>query len=74
MLRISPFIVCIAICVPACAQNSKLAGDYVGMLGPYHVKLHLVADQSGMLTGTAENQEMGLSGNCEKIRAVGQTL
>ena len=74
MLRISPFIVCIAICVPACAQNSKLAGDYVGMLGPYHVKLHLVVDQSDMLTGTAENQEMGLSGSCEKIRAEGQTL
>ena len=74
MLGISLFIVCIAVCVPAFAQNSKLAGDYTGMLGPYHVKLHLVVDQSGMLTGTAQNQEMGLSGNCEKIRAEGQAL
>ncbi len=74
MLRFSLFIVCIAVCVPAFAQNSKLAGDYAGMLGPYHLKLHLVVDQTGMLTGTAENQEMGLSGNCEKIRAEGQTL
>ena len=64
----------IAVSTLAYAQNSTLAGDYVGMLGPYHVKLHLVAGPNGALTGTADS-EMGPVGMpCENIRAEGQTL
>ncbi len=45
------------------------------MLGPYHVKLHLVAGPNGGLTGTADNSDAGLSGMaCENIRADGRTL
>jgi hypothetical protein len=59
----------------AYAQNSTLAGDYAGMLGPYHVKLHLVAGPNGKLTGTADNSDAGMVGMpCENIRAEGQTL
>src|SRR5579863_10285584 len=65
----------IAVATLADAQNSSLAGDYVGMLGPYHVKLHLVAGPNGALTGTADNSDMGLVGMpCENIRAEGQTF
>ena len=59
----------------AYAQNSTLAGDYVGMLGPYHVRLHLVAGPNGKLTGTADNSDAGIIGvPCENIRVEGQTL
>lgn len=71
------FLVCVYVIVGALAsaQNASLAGDYAGMLGPYHVKLHLVAGPNGALTGTADNSDMGLTGMpCENIRAEGQTL
>jgi hypothetical protein len=59
----------------AYAQNSTVAGDYVGLLGPYHVTLHLVADPNGRVTGTADNPDTGMVGMiCENIRAEGQTL
>ncbi len=55
--------------------GASLAGDYAGMLGPYHVKLHLTADSSGKLTGTADNTDTGLAGMaCENVRAEGTTL
>jgi hypothetical protein len=54
--------------------GARLAGEYVGMLGPYHVKLHLTADSNGKLTGTADNTDAGLAGTCENIRAEGTTL
>ena len=39
------------------------------------MKLHLVADPNGKLTGTADNSEAGLTGMpCENIRIDGQTL
>jgi hypothetical protein len=75
MLRAFVVITFIAAGVVARAQNSTLAGDYVGMLGPYQVKLHLVAGPNGRLNGTADNPTMGLAGMpCENIRAEGQTL
>jgi hypothetical protein len=55
--------------------GARLAGEYVGMLGPYHVKLHLTADSNGKLTGTADNTDTGPAGmGCENIRAEGTTL
>jgi hypothetical protein len=55
--------------------GARLAGEYVGMLGPYHVKLHLTADSSGKLTGTADNADTGLLGMaCDNIRAESTTL
>ena len=54
--------------------GARLAGEYVGMLGPYHVKLHLTANSNGKLTGTADNTDAGLAGTCENIRAEGTTL
>jgi hypothetical protein len=75
MLRGLVVITFIAAGLAAYAQNPTLAGDYVGMLGPYQVKLHLVAGSNGKLNGTADNPAVGLAGMpCENIRAEGQTL
>jgi hypothetical protein len=75
MLRGFPVATFIAVGTLAYAQNSTVPGDYMGMLGPYHVKLHLVAGPNGALTGTADNSDAGMVGMaCENIRAEGQTL
>lgn len=75
MLRVLAVVTCITIGLPVYAQNSAIAGDYVGMLGPSHVKLHLVADPSSKLTCTADNSDAGIVGMpCEDIRADSQTL
>jgi hypothetical protein len=75
MLRSLLFLACTVAIVPASAQPSKLAGDYTGMFGPYHIKLHLVSDPSGKLTGTADNQDQGITGMiCDNIRADGQAM
>ena len=55
--------------------SAGLAGEYAGMLGPYHVKLHLTADSNGKLTGAADNTEAGIVGMaCQSIRTEGNTL
>lgn len=55
--------------------GAGLAGEYAGMLGPYHVKLHLTADSNGKLTGTADNTDAGVVGMaCQNIRSEGNTL
>lgn len=55
--------------------GASLAGEFAGMLGPYHVKLHLTADANGKLTGTADNTDAGVMGMaCQNIRAEGNTL
>lgn len=55
--------------------GANLTGEYAGMLGPYHVKLHLTADSNGKLTGTADNTDAGIVGMaCQNLRAEGNTL
>ena len=56
-------------------QASELAGDYTGMLGPYHVKLHLTVGRDGKLSGTADNPDAGLTGlQCTNFNINGQAL
>jgi hypothetical protein len=56
-------------------QAPDLAGDYAGMLGPYHVKLHLAVGKEGKLSGTADNPDAGLSGlPCADFHVNGQAL
>jgi hypothetical protein len=75
MLRALLAITTVAVVTVAYGQNLSLAGDYAGMLGPYHVKLHLVASPDGKLTCTADNSDMGMVGMpCANVRAEGQTL
>jgi CubicO group peptidase (beta-lactamase class C family) len=44
------------------AQTPKLAGDYSGMLGPLHLKLHLKTPASGALEGTLDSVDQGAMG------------
>jgi len=45
--------------VAAMAQTPKLDGDYSGMLGPLHVKLHLKTPATGDLEGTLDSVDQG---------------
>ena len=57
------------------AQPSRLVGDYSGMLGPYHVKLHVVAGAGGALTCSADNSDLNMLGMaCSNLQVNGQTL
>ena len=50
-------------------------GDYAGVLGSYHVKLHIAVGTDGKLTGTADNPDAGLSGMlCTNFSVKGQVL
>ncbi len=57
------------------AQKPNLAGDYSGMLGPYHIKLHLIAAHDGTLSGTVDSPDQGLSGvPCSDLHLNGQAF
>ncbi len=57
------------------SQNSQFAGDYSGMLGPVHVRLHLIAGSDGAITGTVDSPDQNLTGvPCSNIRVEGQAL
>lgn len=46
----------------AVAQTPKIGGDYSGMLGPLHLKLHLKAGASGAAEGTLDSVDQGANG------------
>jgi serine-type D-Ala-D-Ala carboxypeptidase/endopeptidase len=49
--------------LPSSAQPAPtLAGDYVGTLGPLHVKLHIKVDATGAITGTLDSADQGVIG------------
>ena len=51
------------VCISAAAdQTPKLGGDYSGMLGPLHLKLHLKVGASGALEGTLDSLDQGALG------------
>jgi hypothetical protein len=41
------------------AQTPKLVGDYSGMLGPLHLKLHLKTPATGAIEGTLDSVDQG---------------
>lgn len=56
-------------------QKPDLAGEYAGLLGPLHVKLHLVAAHDGSLSGTVDSPDQGMVGlPCADIHLNGQAL
>jgi len=61
---------------PVLAQKSSaIAGDYTGMLGPMHVKLHITAAANGTLTGTVDNPDANLFGlPCADLHLDGRAL
>jgi serine-type D-Ala-D-Ala carboxypeptidase/endopeptidase len=62
------------LCVLAClsagaAQPAKTGGEYSGVLGPLHVKLHLKISASGTVEGTLDSVDQGAMGlPCANIR------
>jgi D-alanyl-D-alanine-carboxypeptidase/D-alanyl-D-alanine-endopeptidase len=46
----------------ALAQTPGIGGDYSGMLGPLHLKLHLKAGASGVTAGTLDSLDQGAMG------------
>jgi hypothetical protein len=56
-------------------QKSELAGDYAGVWGPYHVKLHLTVDSHGAITGKVDNTDARLYGlQCTDFQVNGKAL
>lgn len=56
-------------------QNRNLTGDYVGTLGPLHVKLHLKENSLGRVTGTLDSPDRGAMGiKCTDFHVDGQSV
>ncbi|HEY2485894.1 MAG TPA: serine hydrolase domain-containing protein [Candidatus Binataceae bacterium] len=50
-------------------------GDFVGTLGPLHLKLHIVAGTGGALSGTMDSPDQGSIGiPCADFQVQGQTI
>lgn len=50
-------------CVAVHAQQKpNFVGDYAGMLGPLHVKLHVIAASDGTLSCTVGSPAQGMTG------------
>lgn len=59
----------------AMAQTVNVSGDYAGVLGPLHLKLHLKAGAASALTGTLDSVDQGANGlACANFRLEGKTL
>jgi CubicO group peptidase (beta-lactamase class C family) len=59
----------------AVAQGPKVSGDYVGLLGPLHLKLHLKAGADGTLEGTLDSVDQGAMGlRCANFHVDDKTL
>ena len=79
MMRIALLIVIVAAAAgstPASAQESStVRGDFVGTLGPLHLKLHITAAPDGSLTGTLDSLDQGASGlPCADFHREGRNL
>ncbi len=65
----------VAAAAAAPAVNPAVHGDYVGTLGPLHLRLHVVAAADGTLSGSLDSPDQGATGiACTGFRIQGQTL
>jgi D-alanyl-D-alanine-carboxypeptidase/D-alanyl-D-alanine-endopeptidase len=56
-------------------QKPKVGGDYVGELGPLHLKLHIMAAADGSLSGTLDSPDQGAIGlACADLHLDGSAL
>ncbi len=56
-------------------QKPDIAGDYVGSLGPLHLKLHVKAGADGALSGSLDSPDQGASDiPCSDFHFDGQSL
>lgn len=60
---------------PALAQANAIQGDYLGTVGPLHLKLHLTAFADGALSGTLDSPDQGAVGiPCAEFHLQGNSL
>ena len=58
-----------------CQQKPDFAGDYAGVLGPLHIKLHVTAGRDGTFGGTVDSPDQGLTGiPCADFHINGEAL
>ena len=56
-------------------QKPDIAGDYSGVLGPLHLKLHIAAAADGALSGTLDSPDQGSNGiPCSDFQYDGKSL
>lgn len=56
-------------------QKSTIAGDYAGILGPLHMKLHVKVDAGGKVMGSLDSLERGAIGiQCSNFHIDGQSV
>jgi D-alanyl-D-alanine-carboxypeptidase/D-alanyl-D-alanine-endopeptidase len=56
-------------------EKPMVHGEFVGALGPLHLKLHIAVASDGSLTGTLDSPDQGASGlQCTDFHREGQTL
>ena len=56
-------------------QNTTLAGNYAGTLGPLHIKLHLKVSGAGKVTATLDSPDRGAMGiQCTDFHVDGQSV
>jgi hypothetical protein len=62
-------------CVALAQAKPDFAGEYAGMLGPLHVKLHLMAASGGAFTCTVDSPDQNMVGlACADVHVNGQSL
>lgn len=77
ILLLSAFLLsfCSSPLLRAQSPAPSLSGDYVGMLGQLHLKLHLQAEPSGALSGTLDSPDQGALGiRCSDIKLEASSL
>jgi D-alanyl-D-alanine-carboxypeptidase/D-alanyl-D-alanine-endopeptidase len=68
---------CLAAATVAVSGQAKpeIAGDYLGTLGPLHLRLHLKLDASGTLSGMMDSPDQGANGlACADFKLQGEAL
>jgi len=70
--------ICVVATMPFGARaqaTPHLSGDYVGTLGPLHLRLHLKLDASGTISGTMDSPDQGANGlACADFKLQGEAL
>src|ERR1035437_491102 len=68
-------IVALASMTASAQQKPAIAGEYAGILGPLHLRLHLKVDAAGAVSGTLDSTDQGATGiPCADFHLYGQAL
>ena len=74
-MRLLPLLPAVLLMTTAVAQSPAPGGDYLGMLGALHVRLHLRTGSDGVLTGTLDSPDQGAVGlPCSDFHLQGNEL